>query len=82
MAEAPFRGPYVSMKYSAALRKMHKLPQAKGMPASTGEIQWTSLRALQPNQKSLLRIESVFDHSCAEVTFVTTYPIGTPKQPI
>jgi hypothetical protein len=55
MAEAPFRGPYVSMKYSAALRKMHKLPQAKGIPARTGEIQWTSLRALQPNQKSLLR---------------------------
>ena len=72
----------MSMKYSAALRKIHRLPQAKGMPARTGEIQWTSLRALQPNQKSLLGFESAISHSCVETMCTMTYPIGTPKQPI
>ena len=32
---------------------MHRLPQAKGIPARTGEIQWVSGRADQANQKSL-----------------------------
>jgi hypothetical protein len=32
---------------------MQRLPHAKGMPASTGEIQWVSGRADQANQKRL-----------------------------
>jgi len=53
MADAPFSGPYTSMKYSAALRKMHRLPQAKGIPARTGESQWVEGLAVQANQKRL-----------------------------
>lgn len=63
IAEAPLSGPYVSIKYKAALRKINRLPHAKGMPASTGEIQCTSLRADQPNQKSLLRL-AIGLHNC------------------
>lgn len=47
------------MKYSAALRKMHRLPQAKGMPARTGTIQWMSGRAVQANQKRLFLLVGV-----------------------
>jgi hypothetical protein len=32
---------------------MHRLPQAKGIPARTGEIQWVDGRADQANQKRL-----------------------------
>ena len=33
--------------------KIERLPSANGMPASTGEIQWTDERAVQANQKRL-----------------------------
>ena len=35
-------------------RTMERLPQAKGIPARMGEIQWISARAVQASQKSLL----------------------------
>lgn len=67
------------MKYMAALMKTHRLPQAKGMPARTGEIQWIEGRAVQANQKRLGSgiLVSEFERQ----TEVKTYPIEMPKLP-
>lgn len=52
-ADAPFMGPYVSMIYIAPAMKIARLPRANGMPANTGDIQWTDDLAVQANQNKL-----------------------------
>lgn len=52
IADAPFKAWYVSTRYIPEAIKIHKLPHAKGIAATTGDAQDTSDRAVQANQKS------------------------------
>jgi hypothetical protein len=53
IADAPLSGPYTSSMYSAAEMKTVTLPNANGMPARTGTIQWKEVLAVSANQISL-----------------------------
>jgi hypothetical protein len=52
IADAPFRAWYVSTRYMPEAMKIHRLPHAKGMAATTGDAQEISDRAVQANQNS------------------------------
>lgn len=54
IAEAPYKGPYVSMTYMVAAIKMNNWPMLKNTSAMIGTIQWTDGLAVHPNMNSAI----------------------------
>jgi hypothetical protein len=62
-------------------RKTEKLPNANGIPASTGLIQWTELRAVQANQNNLANELASSLSAMSTICSLYAHPIGTAGAP-